>query len=429
MIKKTDKNKSEKIKLHSFNNSGVSLGKVEKYRYLGYYNDKNQKVSLKSLGNVSELEKINPDYKNIIKEVIKNNTINDDLDAIKDKILYKLKNGEQWEYNQLNGGVKIIKQILKKTGVLSVLKLKENELIEKMFQYQIMRNIANPVSIYDVDEKINDNERLLDDTLKEYVSDLDNIFESKLQIINQIQKIAQENNNEQFYIFYNKFTNSFEYANQEKNTTICILFDQNNLPIYYSKNKTNKNVSSIFVNFLNEYTEKIDNKRNFIFVVKENEISDKEINFLEENNIKHLIIPKDFEDYSEERPYSNKQKITEIIDSFNKQINAINVFSNIVSNLFEDDLFQENEGLLEFKLLISFISLFILEYIISELKKKEIKEINKMKITENSVINTLKKCNFVLKQKENSNNPLEIEKMSVLTNSYWKIYDEIEKNI
>ncbi len=178
----------KKQNLVLFNVWGNSKDKL--YKYVGWTQGygKSPKRWF-SLGNVQNLEKINPNAIQIIKEKLKLFSNLDDMHKVKIALLDSIKNSTIIEGSVFVGG-ELIEKLIEKHNIFESLPKSRHKNMKEIFNYLISKRITDPGSIINAFDKKDDYSNQINTSKNSFYRLLDLVFESQNQLLDSLNKMV-----------------------------------------------------------------------------------------------------------------------------------------------------------------------------------------------------------------------------------------------
>ncbi|WNM16441.1 hypothetical protein [Mesomycoplasma ovipneumoniae] len=142
-----------------------------------------------SLGNEQNLEKINPNAVQIIKEKLKLFSNLDDKDKVKAILLDSIKNSSIIEGSVFVGG-ELIEKLIEKHNIFESLPKSRHKNMKEIFNYLISKRITDPGSIINAFDKKDDYSNQIKASKNSFYRLLDLVFESQNQLLNSVNKMV-----------------------------------------------------------------------------------------------------------------------------------------------------------------------------------------------------------------------------------------------
>ncbi|MHA0312007.1 IS1634 family transposase, partial [Mesomycoplasma ovipneumoniae] len=209
-----------------------------------------------SLGNERNLEKINPNAVQIIKEKLKLFSNLDDKDKVKAVLLDSIKNSTIIEGSVFVGG-ELIEKFIEKHNIFESLPKSRHKNMKEIFNYLISKRITDPGSIINAFDKKDDYSNQINTSKNSFYRLLDLVFESQNQLLNSVNKMViselGERNNEFYFDSSTIYFETFERKDakfQEDQIVIALACDKNGIPFHIKVFKANTTDSSTLIPFV-----------------------------------------------------------------------------------------------------------------------------------------------------------------------------------
>ncbi|MDW2912134.1 transposase [Mesomycoplasma ovipneumoniae] len=245
----------KKQNLFLFNVWGSSKDKP--YKYVGWSQGygKGPKRWF-SLGNERNLEKINPNAIQIIKEKLKLFSNLDDKDKVKTVLLDSIKNSAIIEGSVFVGG-ELIEKFIEKHNIFESLPKSRHKNMKEIFNYLISKRITDPGSIINAFDKKDDYSNQINTSKNSFYRLLDLVFESQNQLLDSLNKMViselGERNNEFYFDSSTIYFETFEINDakfQEHQIVVALACDKNGIPFHFKVFKGNTGDSSTLIPFV-----------------------------------------------------------------------------------------------------------------------------------------------------------------------------------
>ncbi|WP_341488464.1 IS1634 family transposase [Mesomycoplasma ovipneumoniae] len=245
----------KKQNLFLFNVWGSSKDKP--YKYVGWSQGygKGPKRWF-SLGNERNLEKINPNAIQIIKEKLKLFSNLDDKDKVKTVLLDSIKNSAIIEGSVFVGG-ELIEKFIEKHNIFESLPKSRHKNMKEIFNYLISKRITDPGSIINAFDKKDDYSNQINTSKNSFYRLLDLVFESQNQLLDSLNKMViselGERENEFYFDSSTIYFETFERSDakfKEDQIVIALACDKNGIPFHFKVFKGNTTDSSTLIPFV-----------------------------------------------------------------------------------------------------------------------------------------------------------------------------------
>ncbi|WP_341492037.1 IS1634 family transposase [Mesomycoplasma ovipneumoniae] len=245
----------KKQNLFLFNVWGSSKDKP--YKYVGWSQGygKGPKRWF-SLGNERNLEKINPNAIQIIKEKLKLFSNLDDKDKVKTVLLDSIKNSAIIEGSVFVGG-ELIEKFIEKHNIFESLPKSRHKNMKEIFNYLISKRITDPGSIINAFDKKDDYSNQINTSKNSFYRLLDLVFESQNQLLDSLNKMViselGERGNEFYFDSSTIYFETFEINDakfQEHQIVVALACDKNGIPFHFKVFKGNTGDSSTLIPFV-----------------------------------------------------------------------------------------------------------------------------------------------------------------------------------
>ncbi|MDW2925827.1 transposase [Mesomycoplasma ovipneumoniae] len=245
----------KKQNLFLFNVWGSSKDKP--YKYVGWSQGygKGPKRWF-SLGNERNLEKINPNAIQIIKEKLKLFSNLDDKDKVKTVLLDSIKNSAIIEGSVFVGG-ELIEKFIEKHNIFESLPKSRHKNMKEIFNYLISKRITDPGSIINAFDKKDDYSNQINTSKNSFYRLLDLVFESQNQLLDSLNKMViselGERENEFYFDSSTIYFETFEINDakfQEHQIVVALACDKNGIPFHFKVFKGNTGDSSTLIPFV-----------------------------------------------------------------------------------------------------------------------------------------------------------------------------------
>ncbi|MDW2852403.1 IS1634 family transposase [Mesomycoplasma ovipneumoniae] len=289
----------KKQKLFLFNVWGSSKDKP--YKYVGWTQGYGKGAKRWfSLGNERNLEKINPNAVQIIKEKLKLFSNLDDKDKVKAVLLDSIKNSAIIEGSVFVGG-ELIEKLIEKHNIFESLPKSRHKNMKEIFNYLISKRITDPGSIINAFDKKDDYSNQIKASKNSFYRLLDLVFESQNQLLNSVNKMVISELGErgdEFYfdsstIYFETFERkipgySKEAKFNEDQIVIGLACDKNGIPFHIKVFKGNTADSSTLIPFVLDIESKY-NIKNMTIIADRGMSTAANIRFLESRNYNFII--------------------------------------------------------------------------------------------------------------------------------------------
>ncbi|MDW2913363.1 IS1634 family transposase [Mesomycoplasma ovipneumoniae] len=247
-----------------------------------------------SLGNERNLEKINPNAVQIIKEKLKLFSNLDDKDKVKTVLLDSIKNSAIIEGSVFVGG-ELIEKFIEKHNIFESLPKSRHKNMKEIFNYLISKRIADPGSIINAFDKKDDYSNQINTSKNSFYKLLDLVFESQNQLLDSLNKMViselGERNNEFYFDSSTIYFETFERKDakfQEDQIVIALACDKNGIPFHIKVFKANTTDSSTLIPFVLDVESKY-NIKNMIIIADRGMLTAANIRFLESKEYNFII--------------------------------------------------------------------------------------------------------------------------------------------
>ncbi|WP_341420612.1 IS1634 family transposase [Mesomycoplasma ovipneumoniae] len=247
-----------------------------------------------SLGNERNLEKINPNAIQIIKEKLKLFSNLDDKDKVKTVLLDSIKNSAIIEGSVFVGG-ELIEKFIEKHNIFESLPKSRHKNMKEIFNYLILKRIADPGSIINAFDKKDDYSNQINTSKNSFYKLLDLVFESQNQLLDSLNKMViselGERNNEFYFDSSTIYFETFERKDakfQEDQIVIALACDKNGIPFHIKVFKANTTDSSTLIPFVLDVESKY-NIKNMIIIADRGMLTAANIRFLESKEYNFII--------------------------------------------------------------------------------------------------------------------------------------------
>ncbi|WP_337903870.1 IS1634 family transposase [Mesomycoplasma ovipneumoniae] len=247
-----------------------------------------------SLGNERNLEKINPNAVQIIKEKLKLFSNLDDKDKVKAVLLDSIKNSAIIEGSVFVGG-ELIEKFIEKHNIFESLPKSRHKNMKEIFNYLISKRIADPGSIINAFDKKDDYPNQINTSKNSFYRLLDLVFESQNQLLDSLNKMViselGERNNEFYFDSSTIYFETFERKDakfQEDQIVIALACDKNGIPFHFKVFKANTTDSSTLIPFVLDVESKY-NIKNMTIIADRGMSTAANIRFLESKDCNFII--------------------------------------------------------------------------------------------------------------------------------------------
>ncbi|WP_341500899.1 IS1634 family transposase [Mesomycoplasma ovipneumoniae] len=292
----------KKQNLFLFNVWGSSKDKP--YKYVGWTQGYGKGAKRWfSLGNERNLEKINPNAVQIIKEKLKLFSNLDDKDKVKAILLDSIKNSNIIEGSVFVGG-ELIEKLIEKHNIFESLSKSRHKNMKEIFNYLISKRITDPGSIINAFDKKDDYSNQINSSKNSFYRLLDLVFESQNQLLNSVNKMViselGKRDNEFYFDSSTVYFETFErnglripgYSKdakfKEDQIVICLACDKNGIPFHIKVFKGNTADSSTLIPFVLDVESKY-NIKNMTIIADRGMSTAANIRFLESRNYNFII--------------------------------------------------------------------------------------------------------------------------------------------
>ncbi|WP_341513494.1 IS1634 family transposase [Mesomycoplasma ovipneumoniae] len=247
-----------------------------------------------SLGNERNLEKINPNAVQIIKEKLKLFSNLDDKDKVKTVLLDSIKNSAIIEGSVFVGG-ELIEKFIEKHNIFESLPKSRHKNMKEIFNYLISKRITDPGSIINAFDKKDDYSNQINTSKNSFYKLLDLVFESQNQLLDILNKMViselGERDNEFYFDSSTIYFETFEINDakfQEDQIVVALACDKNGIPFHFKVFKGNTGNSSILIPFVLDVESKYNIKKMTI-ITDRGILTATNIRFLESRNYNFII--------------------------------------------------------------------------------------------------------------------------------------------
>ncbi|MDW2923434.1 IS1634 family transposase [Mesomycoplasma ovipneumoniae] len=247
-----------------------------------------------SLGNERNLEKINPNAIQIIKEKLKLFSNLDDKDKVKSVLLDSIKNSAIIEGSVFVGG-ELIEKFIEKHNIFESLPKSRHKNMKEIFNYLISKGITDPGSIINAFDKKDDYSNQINTSKNSLYKLLDLVFESQNQLLDSLNKMViselGERNNEFYFDSSTIYFETFEINDakfQEDQIVVALACDKNGIPFHFKVFKGNTTDSSTLIPFVLDVESKY-NIKNMIIIADRGMLTAANIRFLESKEYNFII--------------------------------------------------------------------------------------------------------------------------------------------
>ncbi|WP_341495090.1 IS1634 family transposase [Mesomycoplasma ovipneumoniae] len=247
-----------------------------------------------SLGNERNLEKINPNAVQIIKEKLKLFSNLDDKDKVKTVLLDSIKNSAIIEGSVFVGG-ELIEKFIEKHNIFESLPKSRHKNMKEIFNYLISKRITDPGSIINAFDKKDDYSNQINTSKNSFYKLLDLVFESQNQLLDSLNKMViselGERDNEFYFDSSTIYFETFEINDakfQEDQIVVALACDKNGIPFHFKVFKGNTGNSSILIPFVLDVESKYNIKKMTI-ITDRGILTATNIRFLESRNYNFII--------------------------------------------------------------------------------------------------------------------------------------------
>ncbi|MDO6826234.1 IS1634 family transposase [Mesomycoplasma ovipneumoniae] len=247
-----------------------------------------------SLGNERNLEKINPNAVQIIKEKLKLFSNLDDKDKVKAILLDSIKNSSIIEGSVVVGG-ELIEKFIEKHNIFESLPKSRHKNMKEIFNYLISKRITDPGSIINAFDKKDDYSNQINTSKNSFYKLLDLVFESQNQLLDSLNKMViselGERDNEFYFDSSTIYFETFEINDakfQEDQIVVALACDKNGIPFHFKVFKGNTGNSSILIPFVLDVESKYNIKKMTI-ITDRGILTATNIRFLESRNYNFII--------------------------------------------------------------------------------------------------------------------------------------------
>ncbi|WNM16157.1 IS1634 family transposase [Mesomycoplasma ovipneumoniae] len=292
----------KKQNLVLFNVWGNSKDKL--YKYVGWTQGYGKAPKRWfSLGNVQNLEKINPNAIQIIKEKLKLFSNLDDMNKVKIALLDSIKNSTIIEGSVFVGG-ELIEKLIEKHNIFESLPKSRHKNMKEIFNYLISKRITDPGSIINAFDKKDDYSNQIKASKNSFYRLLDLVFESQNQLLNSVNKMVTSElgkgtvnfilTHQQSILRHLKENGlripgySKDAKFKEDQIVIGLACDKNGIPFHIKVFKGNTGDSSTLIPFVLDVESKY-NIKNMTIIADRGMSTAANIRFLESRNYNFII--------------------------------------------------------------------------------------------------------------------------------------------
>ncbi len=283
----------KKQNLFLFNVWGSSKDKP--YKYVGWTQGYGKGAKRWfSLGNERNLEKINPNAVQIIKEKLKLFSNLDDKDKVKAVLLDSIKNSTIIEGSVFVGG-ELIEKLIEKHNIFESLPKSRHKNMKEIFNYLISKRITDPGSIINAFDKKDDYSNQINTSKNSFYKLLDLVFESQNQLLDSLNKMViselGERGDEFYFDSSTIYFETFERSDakfKEDQIVIALACDENGIPFHFKVFKGNTTDSSTLIPFVLDVESKYNIKKMTI-IADRGMLTAANIRFLESRNYNFII--------------------------------------------------------------------------------------------------------------------------------------------
>ncbi|WPB54832.1 IS1634 family transposase [Mycoplasmopsis verecunda] len=269
------------------------------------------------LGRLEKLQELNSESINVIKNSIKNLSISESKDKIKQAIMFDLNSSKSETYN-INYGINLLYDLIDKFEIFSALPKTRHKDLNRLLKYTVSSRILNADSLISTYKNKFQYENTPDYKKSSYYTLLDILNNNESKILKQLnEKITKNTSRNIELVFYDSSTAYFEsfrrtglrypgYSKdgkfKENQVVIGLATDENGIPIHYKLFKGNTTDSKTFIPFVIEMS-KIYNIKNVTIVADKGMSVTANLRFLEQKGIDYVISyrlksgRKDFKEY------------------------------------------------------------------------------------------------------------------------------------
>ncbi|WDV48908.1 IS1634 family transposase [Mesomycoplasma ovipneumoniae ATCC 29419] len=247
-----------------------------------------------SLGNERNLEKINPNAIQIIKEKLKLFSNLDDKDKVKTVLLDSIKNSAIIEGSVFVGG-ELIEKFIEKHNIFESLPKSRHKNMKEIFNYLISKRITDPGSIINAFDKNDDYSNQINASKNSFYKLLDLVFESQNQLLDSLNKMViselGQRGNEFYFDSSTIYFETFERKDakfQEDQIVVALACDKNGIPFHFKVFKGNTGNSSTLIPFVLDVEFKYNIKK-MIIIADRGTLTATNIRFLESRNYNFII--------------------------------------------------------------------------------------------------------------------------------------------
>ncbi|MDW2927083.1 IS1634 family transposase [Mesomycoplasma ovipneumoniae] len=247
-----------------------------------------------SLGNERNLEKINPNAVQIIKEKLKLFSNLDDKDKVKAILLDSIKNSDIIEGSVFVGG-ELIEKLIEKHNIFELIPKSRHKNMKEIFNYLISKRITDPGSIINAFDKKDDNSNQINTSKNSFYRLLDLVFESQNQLLDSLNKMViselGERGDEFYFDSSTVYFETFERKDakfKEDQIVIALACDKNGIPFHFKVFKGNTTDSSTLIPFVLDVESKY-NIKNMTIIADRGMSTAANIWFLESRNYNFII--------------------------------------------------------------------------------------------------------------------------------------------
>ncbi|MCP9306428.1 IS1634 family transposase [Mesomycoplasma ovipneumoniae] len=292
----------KKQNLFLFNVWGSSKDKP--YKYVGWTQGYGKGAKRWfSLGNERNLEKINPNAVQIIKEKLKLFSNLDDKEKVKTALLDSIKNSTIIE-GSVPVGAELIEKFIEKHNIFESLPKSRHKNMKEIFNYWISKQITDPGSIINAFDKKDDYSNQINTSKNSFYRLLDLVFESQNQLLNSVNKMViselGQRGNEFYFDSSTIYFETFErnglripgYSKgakfKEDQIIIALACDKNGIPFHIKVFERNTADSSTLIPFVLDVESKYKIK-NMTIIADRGMLTAANIRFLESKEYNFII--------------------------------------------------------------------------------------------------------------------------------------------
>lgn len=255
------------------------------------------------LGYLEELEKLNPNALDILKQNAKVIPIDSEKEYVKEQLINSLNNG-YFENRLVNYGIQNLYSIIKELEIFNSLPKTKHKQLEQLLEYFISSRIIQADSIIQTFNKKDDFISEIKLKKSSFYNVLDLLDDYKVDILKRVNKVISEKTKREIeLVFYDSSTVYFEtfkrdglrfpgYSKdgkiKEDQVVLGMATDSNGIPIHFELFKGNTMDASTMIPFIIKMTQTYDVK-NITIIADRGMSSNRNIRFLEQLGIDFII--------------------------------------------------------------------------------------------------------------------------------------------